>query len=457
MGKGGGGGGLDIDALADKQAELNRINTFSPFGSQMFGTSLLDSEGNIVFAPNVGDDQAAMRVIESPFQQQQRDRMESIGGTLSNSALSYAQGLPSGMPSLSRIGSTPSLGMIGHGPNLQSSVSDINMGGMQAAPTLRNYGADTDKLEQATFQRGANLLNPGFERGRERLEQRLADRGMARGSKGWTRDMDDFERRKGEQFENLALSSVGAGRGEHSRLFGLGQSARGQQFGERSRLFDTGVTRAGFGNEAQQNMMQNARSRIGMNNATSQQQFANQLTQADFNNRANLTERSTGFNELSGLMGQTPSMPLPNFQGPGAIDVMGPAISQHNAQQANRASGKGGFMNALGTLGGAAIKKSSREWKDHIEPVDRKALLQKVRNLPLNWWRYKPLHGDPALHIGTFSEDFNAIAQGLGAGSEGKTIDMMDHVGVLLGAVQELTQRVMDIEAATRPSLAVGD
>lgn len=73
-------------------------------------------------------------------------------------------------------------------------------------------------VEQATFDRGLALLEPVFERQSDRLENQLVQRGIPRSSTAFgeefrTRIEDPRER----ALENLALSSVGAGRAEQSR------------------------------------------------------------------------------------------------------------------------------------------------------------------------------------------------------------------------------------------------
>ncbi len=73
------------------------------------------------------------------------------------------------------------------------------------------------RLEQATFDRGRNLMQPGFEEDRARLENQLVQRGIPRGSAAYGRALEDLEQRQGTALENLALSSVQAGRQEQSR------------------------------------------------------------------------------------------------------------------------------------------------------------------------------------------------------------------------------------------------
>lgn len=99
-----------------------------------------------------------------------------------------------------------------------------------------------------------------------------------------------------------------------------------------------------------------------------------------------------------------------------------------------------------GSALGAAAAGSSRDWKHDLGPADDP--LEGVKQLPLRKWRYRddapePWRGDQAEHSGPSAEQF---AQLFGVG-DGKTINYIDAIGVLLGAVQRLTERVEELEA----------
>ena len=52
------------------------------------------------------------------------------------------------------------------------------------------------------------------------MAQRLQNQGLPVGSEAYNQELNRFDRSRGDQLENLALSSVGAGRQEQGRLFG---------------------------------------------------------------------------------------------------------------------------------------------------------------------------------------------------------------------------------------------
>ena len=123
-------------------------------------------------------------------------------------------------------------------PSQQFSM-DPNSGQYFNAPN-RDFAGQGDSLEKATFQRGLNRIDPYMQEQRSAMAQRLQNQGLPVGSEAYNQELNRFDRSRGDQLENLALSSVGAGRAEQGRLFGQdfasGQfeaGEAGRQFGER--------------------------------------------------------------------------------------------------------------------------------------------------------------------------------------------------------------------------------
>ena len=115
---------------------------------------------------------------------------------------------------------------------------------------------------------------------------------------------------------------------------------------------------------------------------------------------------------------------------------------QLQADIANAQSGNalmGGLGQLAGTLGGAMIFKSSRAIKDRVGEAESDKAVDAVKRLPVDLWRYK---GDDKDHIGTYAEDFREIT-GLG---DGRTIDVIDALGLLTAAVKGLIDRIEALE-----------
>ncbi len=101
------------------------------------------------------------------------------------------------------------------------------------------------------------------------------------------------------------------------------------------------------------------------------------------------------------------------------------------------------------TAGGVWTNASDRNLKENFVPVDGKALLEKIDQLPISMWNYKA-EGVAVKHIGPTAQDFQAI---FGLGSDDKTISTIDPAGVALAAIQELKKQ-KDSLAAENQALA---
>lgn len=118
-GKGGGGGNIpeiDLQGLIDQQARVNRITQFTPTGNMIFGR--VDNQGN--FSPaGANEEQFALRIEETPFQQAARQGLEDLTILGQMAAAPRLQNLPlapidtTRMPALSgglelgRVGFSP--------------------------------------------------------------------------------------------------------------------------------------------------------------------------------------------------------------------------------------------------------------------------------------------------------------------------------------------------------------
>lgn len=112
-------------------------------------------------------------------------------------------------------------------------------------------------------------------------------------------------------------------------------------------------------------------------------------------------------------------------------------------------SGDSGKSSGLGSmLGGGAtmagmMYSSSREFKENKRPAE--TVLEKVKSLPVERWNYKVGRGDGKEHIGPYAEDWAERF-----GGSGKEISVVDSIGVLLKAVQELAAKVDELESERR-------
>ena len=85
---------------------------------------------------------------------------------------------------------------------------------------------------------------------------------------------------------------------------------------------------------------------------------------------------------------------------------------------------------------------SDREAKENFQPVDARAVLDQVANMPMTRWNYKAAAG--VSHIGPMAQDFHAA---FGVGTDDKHIATVDADGVALAAIQGLNQKVEEQRA----------
>ncbi len=126
-----------------------------------------------------------------------------------------------------------------------------------------------------------------------------------------------------------------------------------------------------------------------------------------------------------------------NSSGAGILsNLYGKQLDGWAAQQQANATSSAGVSSAVGSLAGAAMMMSSKEVKENKSSVD--GALDAVSDMPVERWDYKQGVADGGTHVGPYAEDFRAKT-GLG---DGKTINVIDAVGVTMKAVQELNKKV---------------
>lgn len=408
----------DPVAIARAEAEANRIDQFTPFGNVTFGPrgggggqTIIGPNGQPIFVPSGGGGTGrdAMTMEFSPEIQRQFDLQNQItegslmqamqrqsalpgpfvfdGPARQNSVQSQYFGsvrTPEGDVPVSQGGPlkardaqpTPAAGRppalaynvdFGEIPTTQLGT-DVGFGNLPELNT--DFGPETQRVSDALFQRGQRLLDPVFERERNRREQQLANQGLPVGSEAFASDFGDMRNRQNEAFTNLALDSVLAGSNEQGRLFNQSLAARGQMAGE-------SATQAGFRNQA-------LMSQFGVDSAGRQQSVQDQLMANELQNNARnmmfneqVAERGLNFNEMAALLGhqQVATPQLGNFVAPGQVDVVGANQMANNAQmqafQAQMGS-RNSMFGALGDLGGSlamAYALSDRRLKRNIRRV----------------------------------------------------------------------------------------
>lgn len=110
-------------------------------------------------------------------------------------------------------------------------------------------------------------------------------------------------------------------------------------------------------------------------------------------------------------------------------------LSAWATQQQASSSNFGGLMGGIGSMAGMFMS-SSKDVKEDKVPVD--GALDAIKGMPIEEWSYKAGEGDGGRHIGAYAEDFQRET---GKGN-GKSIPIIDAIGVNMKATQELDQKV---------------
>ena len=286
---------------ARETARLNAINQYTPFG-------------NVVFQRNSQGIPIAQRTTLSPDQQRLVDLQSDIGvqlGQLAQNQANYIANnqfqLPDTLPQYpTSLGvSTPEFPL------------GVDTSGLAPIPGANDFSADAQRLEDATFSRAMNLLNPEFERQRRQTEQTLFDRGLPQTGEAYTTELNRLDQAQNEARLAAAQEAVRAGRDEQSRLFGQGVTAR----------------QIGFGEAAQNaNMQQQARQQA-IAEAAQNAQLAANARQQTINEL--MLERAQPFNELSAFLQGAPALPIPQAQPLAPIGIQPPNVLGAHQLNAN--------------------------------------------------------------------------------------------------------------------------
>ena len=266
---------------------------------------------------------------------------------------------------------------------------------LNALPSLsQDYSGEAARLSQAAFDRQRALLDPVFADQQNTLDVSMANRGIPLGSEIYNNSYDTFNRSRNQAYTDAANQAVLAGYDLQNQLFGQNLTNRQNAFQELSYL------------------------------------------------------QNLPIQQIATLMGSTPGVPQPQFNGFNAsmvspTDVTGAYLGSAQlaqdawAQQAAMNSSiLGGLFGLGGALGSAGIMKwSSESVKEHIEPAP--SALEMLKKLTFKEWSYK---GDPERHFGPMAEHWKDVT-GLG---NGKTIDLFDMLMVVAAAIKEINEKYTD-------------
>jgi hypothetical protein len=255
---------------------------------------------------------------------------------------------------------------------------------------------DTSEIAKAIYDKGYSLLEPSIAKNQSMLLTNLQNRGLPVGSEAFDEAYSSQQRETEDTLSRLAQSAViGAGQ-EQSRQYQIDSSAR-------SSALDEILTAMGGG----------------------------------FTYGADTPSGAAAGSDYSSLVAN-------KFTADTNI---------YNQNQANKRSA----ASTIGSIAGSIFAKCSMEFKDIAGPLPVNIAAEIVRDIPLMVWRYKAEHAPEGLgqepHVGPMAEHFHAMTN-LG---DDKSINLLDAVGVLFGALQNALHRLDQQEQVIRQLVGASD
>ena len=226
--------------MMQAEADWNRINQFSPFGSTVFtddgrtATSTFSPEMQEQFDLQMGVGNTALEQLlgfaqdPSKFNFGNQDILSQLmdpGGAWSSGGGGYGSfGGGAGVPSLEGMQDMITYSGPGGRANIGSGYEgDLGFAGIESfLPERGDLLAARDRSEAAMFDRIMGLTDPTFDRRRKMEAEELANRGIGEGSEIWR----DYGRQYGEDYGRAVTGArqdaIGEGRAETESLFGMG-------------------------------------------------------------------------------------------------------------------------------------------------------------------------------------------------------------------------------------------
>ena len=359
-------------------------------------------------------------------------------------------------------GTNPATGGAGNPSGGPVDPVDVQVG----QPTLSSF----QQYQDAAYQAAQRRLDPQFQAQEARFEQQMVNRGLQPGTAAYDAARANFDRSREDAYSNARNQSLQQGLAAQQQAFG--QNFAESELANRLRLgqlnADTSLNVAGLNantslanadiqrqnfldqlglNRDQMNLGASQWDRqFGQNQQQWMDQFGLQQGSQDFGQMmqmmgfdrdtmwGNNSQNNGQFNQLASLFG----MMQPQTPGAQPIDYMGALGMNQNQQNQNYQAGmQQSAQNNQNWLALASLFLCDENVKTITDQVDPEHCLTIVNDIPLVEFTY---NGDPsaARYVGTMAQPFNRSLHG----KERPLIQIMDLVGVLIGAVKALTARI---------------
>lgn len=398
------------------QANLNRINQYTPQGSLTYSQVGTNADGT----PKYSQTQTLSPDEQAKYEQQNKIAL-ALGNTANNniSRVDAAQATPFTYDGMTNLRTSVGQGLpfgIKAGPTgaygTQGAISDA--GQIQRSIGPNNLSADGQRVANSVYGQATSRLDPQWQQSEGDTRSKLAAQGISENSDAYRRELDNQSRAKTDAYNQANYSAIQAGGAEQSRLFGIDQaqgqfanSAQDQQYQQYTAMAD-------LFNQSEAQRFGQDQGAAGFNNTAQNQAFNQDSASAGFSNNARQQQieqaaylRNLPLNDIAALMGATGGVNQPNFNPVSQVGVSAPdyqglvtsgynaKMAQYNAQQQARSSMLGSIFGALGSVGGA-VAMSDRRFKEALRRIGTLP-----NGLPTYAFRY----------IGSKAQQFGVMAQ----------------------------------------------
>lgn len=280
-------------------------------------------------------------------------------------------------------------------PNM---ISSLDFSKIPNLPKYEDFSSMGQQAAADEFKRSMNLLQPGFEQENMRAEQSLANKGLPMGSAARDEELARISRTQNEAKNNAQLAANASGRDYQQQQFVNAMAARDASLNDQLR-------------------------QIGLASDTRNQYLAELAALTGTPYASPYRQGATDSNMAAALQ--------QGYQG---------AMNNYNQQMQSRNSMFGTLGGLAGTIGAAII--SDENVKTNKSEIDKNQILDSVNSLKVESWNY--IWGGDR-HIGPYAQEWK---QKIGLG-DGRTISVVDAIGVLIASVQALSMKIDQLEGKT--------
>lgn len=397
---------------ATAQAELNRVNQYTPQGSSTYQVTGTNADGT---------PQYSQTTAYSPQEQQKYDLSNQVAISLDGLAndsvgrVSQIENTPFNYDSM-----TPLVTQAGQGNpfNLQGGPTpgqgvqtSLNYSGLTAIPGANNYDQNAQDVSNSVYSQAASRLDPQWNQQKSDLTSQLAAQGISVGSDAYNREMTNFNNAKTDAYNQANYSAVQAGQSAEQQQYEQALGTRQQQQNEIN-------TQGAFTNSAQNQAFTQGQNSAELNNQNQNQYFNQSSANAALNNQGRQQQeteaaylRNLPINDIAALLGTGGGVNDPQFQSVSQVGVAAPdyqgivqnnynqAMNQYNQSQAAQAQ-------MLGSIFGAAGTAASGYFSDARLKTDIRLIGELANGIKTYAFKYI---GDTVQHFGVMAQNVIGI------------------------------------------------